>query len=277
MAALPHASASARQAFLFIGVTYLFSWTLFAVGKVMGVTPLLLLGIWGPSLTALALTLYYYGREGLRKMLARFGRVRVGIVWWIVLLALPATVHLIGRTLWQAVSPAQIDLSVWFSVGNLIGSILIAGLGEELGWRGFVLPRLQMRFSPIMASLILAAAHFFWHMPTYWLGQGIHNVPMVFAMLFVVPWTIVFTWIYNRSGGSLLFAVLFHAISNTSLSLVRFMPLDSEVPISPALILRLSLPTEWAGPYLTVVAVYWALAIGIVLSGGLKPANTDIP
>lgn len=266
-----------RRAFTFFGGTYAFSWALFAVGHATEMLAVVLLGVWGPSLMATGLTLYYHRLDGLRKMLARFGRVRVGIQWWLVLLLLPATVHLAGRSLWQVLGTGGLDVQLWFSMPTVVTSLLIAGLGEELGWRGFALPRLQRSFSPLTASLILACAHFFWHLPTYWLGQGIHNVPMLYALAFIVPWTVVYTWIYNRTGGSLLFAVGFHAVSNTSLSIVRFMPLDSEVPITPALITQVSLPLEFSGPYLSVVAVYGITALAVVLFGGLSPTNTDLP
>lgn len=254
-----------RRAFVFFGVTYAFSWTLFAVGHVTQTLAVVLLGVWGPSLVATGLTLYSHRLDGLRSMLARFGRVGVGIQWWVVLLLLPAIVHLVGRSLWQLLGTGGLNVQVWFSIPTVITSFLLAGLGEELGWRGFALPRLQRSFSPLIASLILAGAHFFWHLPTYWLGQGIHNVPMLYAFAFIVPWTIVYTWIYNRTGGSLVFAVGFHAVSNTSLSVVRFMPLDAEVSISPALITQVSLPLEFSGPYLSVVAVYWVTALAVVL------------
>ena len=250
---------------------------MFAAGQQAQVLPLILVGVWGPTLMAVALTLYYHGGKGLWAMLKRFGRVRVGLQWWFVLLFLPATVHFVGRSLWQLAYAGAVDIEFWFSVATVITSFLIAGLGEELGWRGFALPRLQERFSPLTASVILAGVHFFWHLPTYWLGQGIHNVPLVYALAFIVPWTIIFTWLYNRSGGSLVFAVGFHAMSNISLAVVRFMPLDSEVPISPDLVTQLSLPAALSGPYLSVVAVYWVIAIAVVWSGGLTPANTDIP
>jgi len=270
-------STDGQRVLIFFGATYGFSWALMALGHYTQVLPFVLLGVWGPTLVATGLTTYYYGRSGLREMLGRFGRVRVGLQWWLVLLFLPAAVHLVGRSLWQLMGPGELDLQLWFSVSTVFTSVLIAGLGEELGWRGFALPRLQALFSPLMASVLLAGVHFFWHLPTYWLGQGIHNVPLVYAVGFMVPWTVIYTWVYNRSGGSLLFAVGFHAISNTFLSVVRFMPLDAEVPISPDLITQVFLPGEYSGPYLSVVAVYWVVALIVVGTGGLTPANTDTP
>lgn len=242
--------SSLKRAFIFFVVTYIFSWTMFFMGHQLEVLPLVLVGIWGPTLMAITLTIYYYRFSGLTRMLKRFGRIKIPLQWWVLLLLLPVLIHLSGRFLWQLFYVRELGLGVdiWFSIPTIVMSFLIAGFGEELGWRGFALPRLQQEFSPLKASLILAAVHFFWHLPTYWLGQGIHNVPMIYALSFIFPWTIIFTWLYNRSGGSLIFAVGFHAISNTSLSLVRFMPLEEEVPITPSLIPQFSLPAELSGP-----------------------------
>ena len=82
---------------------------------------------------------------------------------------------------------------------------------------------------------------------------------------------------YNRSGGSLIFAVGFHAISNAFLSIIRFMPLDSEVPITPKLITQWSLPADLSWPYLAVCAVYGLVAFMVVFTGKFNKVNTDIP
>ncbi len=273
-------SSTGQQLLAFFVLTYLISWGIFFIGKQTNIMPLLILGVWTPSLTSLGLTWYYYGKQGIGQLLGRFKRVGVKWYWWVLLLFLPAGIHFVGRSVWQLyfhgeLIPDILDMSYW--LGAFLPSILIAGLGEELGWRGFALPRLQRNFSPVMASMLLAIVHLLWHMPTYWLGQGMHNVPFLFVIAFILPWTFIFNWLYNKSGGSLIFAVGFHAISNTSLSIVRFLPLESEVVLTPKLIHQLTLPLELSGPYLTVCGVYVAVALVVVLKGKFKEVNTDIP
>ena len=272
--------SSKSQVFIFFLCTYAVSWSLFMIGKKLDVLPIILLGVWTPSLMALLLTFLFMGKKAIRRFLGRFGRTNIKWYWWLVLLALPFIIHLIGRSIWELWEYGEVSLKVLplkYWLGAFIPSILIAGLGEELGWRGFALPRLQQNFSPIVATLILAVIHLLWHLPTYWLGQGMHNVPFVYVIAFVLPWTIIFNWLYNRSGGSLLFAVGFHAISNTSLSLVRFLPLESEVGISPELLSMTSLPRELAGPYLSVCAIYAVVAILVLWRGQFNKVNTDTP
>lgn len=103
----------------------------------------------------------------------------------------------------------------------LIGFVLIWGGGlEEVGWRGFALPRFQMRFSPLVASLIVGFFWALWHVPEYFTGQYTASSGTGPAMLMGIasrfllitpPLTILFTWIYNRTGGNLLLPLLAHA------------------------------------------------------------------
>lgn len=273
-------NTSTRQLITFFVCTYAVSWSFFLIGKQLDILPVILLGVWTPSLTAIILTLFFMGRKGLKQFLGRFGRTKIRWYWWMALLFLPMSMNMVGRSLWEWYEYGQasfefLPLKYW--LGAFLPAILIAGLGEELGWRGFALPRLQKRFTPIVATLILAAVHMLWHLPTYWLGQGMHNVPLVYVLAFLFPWTIIFNWLYNRSGGSLIFAVGFHAISNASLSLVKFLPWESEVPITPDLITMTGLPRELAGPYLSVCAVYAAVAVVVLAKGNFNKVNTDTP
>jgi membrane protease YdiL (CAAX protease family) len=90
-------------------------------------------------------------------------------------------------------------------------------LQEEPGWRAFALPRLQFLYNPIVASIILGFLWQLWHVPLYFTGFYPFDTTAI-AMRFVafVPAVIVFTWLFNRAGGSLLIAVLYHASLDTS-------------------------------------------------------------
>ncbi len=269
-----------KQITTFVTGTYGLSWLLFFIGHQANLLPIILLGIWAPTLISIALNWYYFGTNGVKTLFSRFKRVNVKWYYWALLLLLPAAINYTGLSVWQLISNGEnysLVAPSQYWLGVIIPSFIIAGLGEELGWRGFMLPRLQRLFSPVKATLILASIHMLWHLPTYWLGQGIHNVPFIFILTFLFPWTILFVWLYNKSGGSLIFAVSFHAISNASLSIVRFMPLEEEVPITPDLITQTSLPSELAGPYLTVCFVYIVIAMLVLWKGKFNQVNTDIP
>jgi hypothetical protein len=127
--------------------------------------------------------------------------------------------------------------------------------------------------SPLKASLLIAFFHLLWHGPTYWLGQGMHNVPAIWAVFFLLPWTLLFTWAYNRSKGSISVSVFFHATMGATLSYTAFLPGEQVVPLSPELITMTWLPDGLMGPYLGVAALYWVLAL-YVLRGGFGGLGT---
>jgi membrane protease YdiL (CAAX protease family) len=120
-------------------------------------------------------------------------------------------------------------------------------IGEELGWRGFALPRLQARHEPLVASVILGLFWGFWHTPAWiaWDSTELALLPLTIMVLSTVVTAILFTWIFNRTGGSLLLVVLFHT-SITSKG--YFLP---------------SLPT------LTEEVLLALIALAVVFGGGL--------
>jgi membrane protease YdiL (CAAX protease family) len=105
--------------------------------------------------------------------------------------------------------------------------LITAGTGQEFGWTGFLLPRLQARYSALTSSLIRAALIFLWHIPllvyTYFMPDGVPDFPygrwmaqkgilitLLAMSAFSLPWSILITWIFNNTGGSLLLASVLH-------------------------------------------------------------------
>jgi membrane protease YdiL (CAAX protease family) len=152
------------------------------------------------------------GRAGLRELLSRITRWRVGPGWYAVALLAPipfflAVVYV--NVLWGAPAPTMAQLGTWGSLAVLLGGFLInpfGGAWEELGWRGYALPRLQERFSPLTASLILGVLWAAWHGPMF--ITGLIPWPMALAILAM---SVVFSWLFNHTSGSVLIAFLFHA------------------------------------------------------------------
>ena len=104
-----------------------------------------------------------------------------------------------------------------------IPAVLFGPLGEEGGWRGFALPRLQDKYSAFWSSIILGILHTFWHLPLFWLPGGTPisggPVTLVGVALFlsvVTIGTFMYTWVFNHTRGSMLMAVLFHLSINTA-------------------------------------------------------------
>lgn len=260
-----------RQLIFFFVLTLGLSWSIFGTALSLGFadSPIVILGIWGPSLTAVILTVWFYKVDGLKRFFSRF-QFKRGLRWFLPLLVFFLAVGVVGKFLGATVAGIDVDIEFWgwaWVAQVLIIQLIVPGIGEELGWRGFALQRLQQLTTPLKATLVVALFHILWHAPTYWLGQGMHNVPAIWVVVFIVPWTILFTWAYNRSDGSLAVSILFHATMGATLSYTAFLPSEQVVPITPDLITMLWLPDGLMAPYLGVAALYWVLAL-YVLRGG---------
>jgi len=190
-------------------------WILYSVG----LSPTPIVGV-GPFLAALLVLAVTEGKSGVVGLLRRMVRWRVGIQWYAVALLLPIVVTLAAAALNVFLLGAQrtssvADLGGWSSFLLLfLLSLLIpgfAGTWEEPGFRGYALPRLQFRYSALIASLILGVLWAFWHLPFVVTGEHI----WIDATLFIIEWSIVYTWLFNNAKGSVLIVMLFHAMNNT--------------------------------------------------------------
>lgn len=260
-----------RQLTAFFLTTFAWSWGIFAGALASGFaqSAVVILGVWGPTISAIIVTAAFYGKGGLKRF---FGRIHAkkGLIWFLPLLGFFLAIGLAGRLIGSAAAGIEFDPRFWgwaWVAQVMVMQLLIAGLGEEFGWRGFALQRLQYITTPFKATLVIAFFHLLWHAPTYFLGQGMHNVPAIWATFFLLPWTILFTWAYNKSQGSILVSVFFHATSGAALSYAAFLPSEQVVPISPELITMTWLPDGLMGPYLGVAVLYWAVALYVLLGG----------
>ena len=121
----------------------------------------------------------------------------------------------------------------WFAYPVVVAQILLLGGGqEEPGWRGFALPRLQRRFGALGASLVLGAIWAAWHVPSFFIsGTSQAGIPFVVDAPYVVLLAVVFAWVYNSTGGSVLATMLLHAGLN---AIVLWFPADLTGGISKA-------------------------------------------
>lgn len=179
-----------------------------------------ILGGFGPSLSGLFTTWLVYGREGLQ---ALWARVRMGKVggWWFALLVIPAATALTPLTRWLAGYP--VDTGTMLNLlGPGIGLGLTAGLMEEFGWRGFLLPHLLKRHSPLVATLLLGLVWGgLWHgYADYFAlgGRGLDSLILISLLgpILLTAWSFIITWVYERTQGSMLLAYLMHASLSSS-------------------------------------------------------------
>jgi membrane protease YdiL (CAAX protease family) len=163
----------------------------------------------------------------------------VGIQWYLIALLLPALITLLALSLNDLTGgtspdfaaagfpfgPAETPLWQRILILLLIFTLGFDGLGEEIGWRGFALPRLLERYSPLLSSLILGALWAIWHFP-YALtsGTSLSEVPLHWFLTNLLAVSIIYTWIFIHTNGSLLPVLLFHAAGNTTANLLPIMP-----------------------------------------------------
>jgi membrane protease YdiL (CAAX protease family) len=125
---------------------------------------------------------------------------------------------------------ADVDVTVVGALAFFAFSIFPgSALGEEIGWRGFALPHLQARTSALRAALLIGVVWGCWHLPL-WLRGAETNPLLLFVpfVVMVIAMSVLCTWIYNGTGGSLLVVVLLHAAANLPLTLL-IAPLGEEM------------------------------------------------
>jgi membrane protease YdiL (CAAX protease family) len=187
----------------------------------------------------------YSARQGVCDLLRSLNPSHRSIhwVWWLIALGIYPLVFLLGNTISARLgltAPAPITAQPWLVVAlDVLLTflyLLIGGGGlEEPGWRGFVLPSLQKRYSPLRSSLILAVFWTLWHLPFFWwlggdMQGGVLGALLVMIIYFftdVGPSAILFTAIFNRTGGSLPIVILLHTSINTTYYM--FQPVSSLV------------------------------------------------
>jgi hypothetical protein len=231
----------------FFLLAYLFTWsnwlpqalTSRGIASIQVPGFLTILSGYGPALAAIIVASLAYGRQGLRELFGRLLRWRVGVQWYLIALLMPAFVIILAITINNLTGgtspdfsaagfpfgPAETPLWQKLVILLLIFTLGFDGLGEEIGWRGFALPKLLENRSPLVSSLILGALWALWHFP-YALTRGsfLSEVPLHWFFINSLAVTIIYTWIFNNTNGSLLLPLLFHAAGNTTGNLLPFLP-----------------------------------------------------
>jgi membrane protease YdiL (CAAX protease family) len=234
------AQAIARRPLIsYFALTYALSWGLvlpmtlsrnigigllpYDLPDALGIALFILASLIGPNVAALIVTALTDGRAGVRALLRRIVQWRVAPRWYLVAL-------LANMAIWTAAYSAALGpglfaaaathwpLLVTTFLPSVAFGLLIPAIGEEPGWRGFALPRLQARYGPVGASIILGLLHGLWHLPalgTMMLGPvSLAEIPPF--ILTAAAATFIYTWIFNHTGGSVLLAMLTHAAGNAA-------------------------------------------------------------
>ena len=217
---------------------------------------LIMLGTFGPFLAGVSIVSRTAGFAGLRDFVGQAFRWRVGVQWYLAALLAPALIRI--AVLWVHVLkggtfPDLTDSARWLAVpGTFLAVLLIGGpSGEEFGWRGFLLQRLQPNLGMVMASMVIGILTAVWHLPLFWIPTTPQShVPFALFAVRTVALSMISTWLYNGTRRSLLFVLLFHASLNTWPNTLNV--LESEGTL---------------GPYISTTIIYCGWALQLIILG----------
>jgi len=196
------------------------------------------LATFGPFVAGIIMVNATEGRAGLSRIWHSFTRWRVGWRWLLFIFAgIPALVML-GVVILPGTLVGFHGLTGVILVSYPVNYVLIwfagGGVDEEVGWRGFALPRMQLRYGPLWGTLFLGVVHCFWHLeefltPAQGGGPGTGWTPLFdlpIFLVFVLAVNIVLTWIFNHTKGSLFAVISAHTSVDT--------PVNALIPLFPA-------------------------------------------
>jgi len=207
----------------FFVLTFVLSWAFFVPAVMTGHPVLFLPGVFAPAIVALALTAHSDGLEGVQKLLGRMWQWRAGWRWYAFALFYILAIKLTAAGIHRVITGAwpRFGTTPWFIMIVAIVLSTPVQSGEEIGWRGYALPRLAERLGWPAASLLLGVIWALWHLPQFFL-DGADTRGQSFPLFFVqvTAMSVAVAWLYLRTNGSLLLTMLMHAAVNNTKDIV---------------------------------------------------------
>lgn len=212
------------------------------------------LGVFAPGIVALVMTWRAEGRAAAGALLGRLFRWQVGLHWYAFALGYMAAVKLAAAMLHRLVAgewPRFGEQPVLLMLAaTLFSTVILGQAGEELGWRGYALPRLAARLGMGWASVLLGVIWAVWHLPLFFIaGTGTTAQSFPIYLLQVTALSVALAWVYHNTGGSLLLTMLLHAAINNTKDIV---PSAAATPpgawsLNGTLVSRLTVGLLWVG------------------------------
>lgn len=249
-----------RNVWIFFALTYFLTWIywipLAASGQDVMAGPLmiaLVLGGFGPSIAGIIMTYRTQDKEGRRDFWRRSINFRqIGGRWYaVILLIFPLVYGLailvdmqLGGSSPGAEAISQIATQPASLIGMLLMGLIIGPLAEEFGWRGYALDPLQARWSAFVSALIVGLFWWAWHFPLFFMNGmaqnewGLGTTAFWAYAITVFSLSILFSWVFNNTGRSILGAILIHFMYNSTFNVVS--PISDRVSLLVAVILAIS-------------------------------------
>jgi membrane protease YdiL (CAAX protease family) len=210
--------------FFFI-LAYGIAWIPAAYGLATGKDFLLGISFFAPAISAAIMTAANENKPGMQALVSRLFLWQVNFKWYLIAILAPIAFELLAFLTHQLLGDTAPSLRLiewiqtflaqlpWLIIIPLF--LVLLSAGEELGWRGYALPRLQARFGSAWASIILGLLWGFWHLPAFRIrGSPQYGLPIPGYILAAIGYSLIYTCIYNGAKGSVLLVSLYHAASN---------------------------------------------------------------
>jgi len=263
----------ARQRPVLSYIVLTLAWSFLFWGLILTVTPagtlmvepmkpaafgFMMLGLLGPTFASVVLTRTIYGKGSLRALYGRLGLWRIGAWGFVVLF--PLLINLGQFVVYSLLGgvTSNIDFAARLPMGIMLG--VTAGLIEEFGWRGFMLPHLQKQHSPFVSALIVGLVWGgIWHGFADYLGipqAGLTKLALILLLgpALLTAYSVMLTALYNGTRGSMLAVVLFHFFISSS-SLILEVPAANDGE-----------RVAWA---VVAVVLAWLIALGLAVRAGM--------
>jgi membrane protease YdiL (CAAX protease family) len=224
-----------RRTWVFFVLTFAISWLLWlpSVLRSNGYANLPeivslpgMFAILGPAITAFILVGRESGRAGMGQLLRRVIETGFNKWWWLPTLLLMPIIGLLTAAVMSLLGAETPEWAAPTLLTALLTGVTILFIGgglEEFGWRGYALDRMQTGKNALLASLVLGFFWGLWHLPLFFMegttfSEG--GIPIWEFVLQMMVLSVLYTWLYNNTRGSLLVAILFHTIGNTTTALL---------------------------------------------------------
>lgn len=187
---------------------------------------LIFLGGYGPSFSALLMSAITGGWVSVKTLVKKLFNWRVGFNWYAIIFLIWPIIFALGASLYVklggSLGSTNYGLLPWIPAVYVV-SIFLGPLAEELGWRGFALPILYEKYGFVGSSIILGIIWAMWHAPLFWAATGtavsgfdVNATNVSLFVLWTVGASVIYTWVYKNTCGSVLIAVLLHLSTNAS-------------------------------------------------------------
>ncbi|MBI9051177.1 MAG: CPBP family intramembrane metalloprotease [Anaerolineaceae bacterium] len=256
----------------FFMLTYIIGWTPYTLRHTAAESISMGIVNFSPAIAGIIVLGLTQGKEGLQALFGSLFRWKVKIKWYLIALFAPILLEVLAYVVQRIVGniDSTRQLGDFFRIFQTQLPVVLAFLfflviltaGEELGWRGFALPRLIKRFGAFWASVLLGIFWGIWHLPMYWLpGSNQYGIPFFGYVLACIGYSFIYTCLYRGSGGSVLLACVYHGASNLVLNFGHIL-----------------FPEVISNLYISLIAVALTALIVVLVSGKqiLKPEKAQV-